>query len=370
MASSPTTVPSSERALLDAARGGDEDAYRRLVEPHRGELHAHCYRMLGSVHDAEDALQDALLRAWRGLPRFDARSSLRSWLYTIATNTSLDVIGRRPKRVLPIDYGPPADPHDGPQPLLESVWVEPYPHEALGLEDGFAAPHAHYERRESVELAFTAALQHLPANQRAALILREVLGFSAAEVAASLETTVASVNSALQRARRTVEERLPDESQQATLRALGDARVSEVVEAYMHAMARGDVEAVVAMLAEDAAWSMPPLASWYRGHDALRRFLIAGPLSGEYRWRHVPTRASGQPAIGGYTWHPEAQAHLPFALDVLTLRGDRIQEVTAFITREPEGRTRQDLEHWPDMPPDDAKVAAIFERFGLPARLD
>src|SRR3954454_1283098 len=201
--------------LLEAARGGDEDAFRRLVEPHRGELHAHCYRMLGSVHDAEDALQDALLRAWRGLSRFQGRSSLRSWLYKIATTTCLDVIAKRPKRVLPVDYGPAADPHDGPgEPLVESVWLEPYADERLGLEDGYAAPEARYERRESVELAFIAALQHLPARQRAVLILREVLGFSAREAAEALETTTASVNSALQRARAAVEERLAEQSQQ------------------------------------------------------------------------------------------------------------------------------------------------------------
>src|SRR5690348_5769983 len=202
--------------LLDAARGGDEDAYRALVEPLRAELHAHCYRMLGSVHDAEDALQDALLRAWRGLPRFEGRSSVRSWLYRIATNSCLDLIARRPKRVLPIDYGPPTDPHAGPgEPIVESVWIEPYPDERLGIEDGFAAPEARYEQRESVELAFVAALQLLPARQRAVLILREVLGFSAREVAESLDTTTASVNSALQRARATIEDKLPQESQQA-----------------------------------------------------------------------------------------------------------------------------------------------------------
>src|SRR5687767_12657018 len=267
---------------LQAARDGDEAAFARLVAPYRGELHAHCYRMVGSVHDAEDALQDAMLRAWRALGRFEGRSSLRSWLYTIATNTCLNLIAKRPKRVLPIDYGPAADPHgDGlGLPPLESVWVEPYPDEALGLEDGFAAPEARYELRESVELAFVAALQHLPANQRAALILREVLGFSAREAAESLETTTASVNSALQRARKTVDERLPEQSQQATLRALGDERIRELVESYMDAMQRGDVDAVVGMLAEDAAWSMPPLAAWFSGRDALTGFLILGPLSG------------------------------------------------------------------------------------------
>ena len=183
----------------------DETAYRRLVEPYRSELYAHCYRMLGSAHDAEDALQDALLRAWRGLPSFEGRSSQRSWLYRIATNTCLDLIARRKKRVLPVDHGPAADPHDGPgTPLVESVWVEPFPDETLAVEDGFAAPDARYEQRESIELAFIAALQHLPARQRAVLILREVLRWRAEEVAELLGTTVASVNSALQRARATL----------------------------------------------------------------------------------------------------------------------------------------------------------------------
>jgi RNA polymerase sigma-70 factor (ECF subfamily) len=176
MSISPTTSP-RERELLARARAGDEGAYGSLIEPYRTQLHAHCYRMLGSVHDADDALQEAMLRAWRGLPRFEGRSSLRSWLYRIATNTSLNLIEKRPKRVLPIDYGPPTDPHEGPgEPIVESVWVEPYPDEKLGLEDGFAAPDARYEQREGVELAFIAALQHLAPNQRAVLILREVLG--------------------------------------------------------------------------------------------------------------------------------------------------------------------------------------------------
>src|SRR5439155_9317705 len=206
-------------ATLERARAGAELAFARAIEPYRGELLAHCYRMLGSLHDAEDALQDAMLRAWRALAKFEGRSSLRSWLYTIATNTCLDQIARRYKRVLPIDYGPPTDPHTGPgEPVVESVWIEPYPDEILGVEDGLAAPHASYERRESVELAFIAALQHLPATQRAVLIEREVLGFSAAEVARSLDTTVAAVNSALQRARAAVAARAPEQSQPAALR--------------------------------------------------------------------------------------------------------------------------------------------------------
>jgi RNA polymerase sigma-70 factor, ECF subfamily len=363
---------SSEREMLAAARGGDEGAYRGLVEPHHAELHAHCYRMLGSVHDAEDALQDALLRAWRGLARFEGRSSLRSWLYKIATNACLDAIARRPKRMLPIDYVSAADPHnDGlGLPPVESMWVEPYPDEALGLEDGFAGPEARYELRESVELAFVAALQHLPANQRAALILRDVLGFSAQETAESLETTVASVNSALQRARRTVDERLPEQTQQATLRGLGDQRLRDVVEGYMDAMQRGDVDAVVGMLAEDAAWSMPPLAAWFSGRDALRGFLIMGPLSGDWRWRHLPARANGQAAVGSYCWYEEEETYRPFALDVLTLEGGRIKEVTSFITRSTLSRDRHFYERWPEQRMDPEKLVAVFERVGLPDRRD
>src|SRR5262245_46398933 len=166
-----------------ASAGLDERGFRRVVDEHRAELHAHCYRMLGSFHDAEDALQDTLLRAWRGLAGFDGRSTLRTWLFRIATNACLDTIARRPKRVLPIDYGPSTDfSPDFGEPLVETVWVEPYPHDVIGVPEGFVAPDARYEQREAVELAFIAALQHLPAKQRAVLILREVLGFSAHEV--------------------------------------------------------------------------------------------------------------------------------------------------------------------------------------------
>jgi RNA polymerase sigma-70 factor (ECF subfamily) len=332
-----------EEELLERARAGDEDAYRRLVEARRGELHAHCYRMLGSVDDAEDALQEAMLRAWRGLPRFAGRSSLRSWLYRIATNACLDAIGRRPKRVLPIDYGPAADPHDGPgTPLVESVWVEPYPDERLGVADGFAAPEARYEQRESVELAFVAALQHLPARQRAALILTEVLGFSAKEVAEWLDSSVASVNSALQRARKAVDERLPEQSQQETLRTLGDERLREVVEGYMDAWERGDVEAVAGMLAADAILTMPPMPTWYRGRDAvevfLREWAFAQPWSGERfvpgdrRVRLVPARASGQIAYGAYRWDEQQGSYVPYTLQVLRLEGARIVEIAGFVT--------------------------------------
>ncbi len=326
--------------------------YRRLVERYRGELMAHCYRMLGSVHDAEDALQDALVRAWRALGRFEGRSSLRAWLYRIATNSCLDVIKRRPKRVLPIDYAPAADPHEGPgAPLVESVWVEPYPDERLGVADGLASPEARYEQRESVELAFIAALQYLPASQRAVLILREVLGFSAREVAETLDTTTAAVNSALQRARKAIDERLPERSQQATLRTLGDDAVRELVGRYVDAWERGDVDAVAAMLAEDAAIAMPPMASWFRGPDVLvflRDWAFSGRLynaEGRRRVRVIPTRAGGQPAFGTYSWDPERERYLPTVLQVITLRGDRIEEITGFVTPE------------------------LFSRFGLPDSL-
>jgi RNA polymerase sigma-70 factor (ECF subfamily) len=279
--------------------------FEAAVAPFRGELHAYCYRMLGSVHDADDALQDALLRAWRGLDRFEGRSSLRSWLYRIATNASLDVIERRPKRVLPLEAEE------------ESLWLEPYPDPV----------DASYEQRESVELAFVAAIQQLPGTQRAALLLRDVLGFRAAEVASLLETSVDSVNSALARARRELRERTPERSQQETLQALGDDEVRAVVERYTQALERGDVEEIVALLSEDATWSMPPLPEYYRGLAEIREFLREGPTT--QRWRHVPARANGQLAVGGYIWDGERFA--PYVIDVLTLDGSRISAVTAFI---------------------------------------
>src|SRR5215211_9060144 len=290
----------SEQTLLDAARRGDRDAFGRLVEPRRGELHAHCYRMLGSVHDAEDALQNALLRAWRGLPGLEDRSSLRTWLYKIATNASLDAIASRPGRVLPIDYASRDEPGQAPGDALpESVWVEPYPDDVLGLEDGYAAPEASYEQREAVELAFIAALQHLPPRQRAVLILREVLGFSAKEVSESLETTIASVNSALQRARKALEERLPEESQQTTMRSLGDRRVREILQRFVDAFEGGDVEAIVAMLAEDATFAMPPYEEWYLGREAIAdSWLMPGEPPRDLRY--IQTRANGQLAFGAY----------------------------------------------------------------------
>jgi RNA polymerase sigma-70 factor (ECF subfamily) len=322
--------------------------------------------MLGSVHDAEDALQDALLRAWRGIGRFEGRSSLRSWLYRIATNTCLDIVARRPKRLLATDHAPAADPRGGPgEPLSESVWLEPYPDEAV--EDGRASPDARYEQRESVELAFIAALQHLAPKQRAVLICRDVLGFSAQEVADTLDTTAVSVNSALQRARAAVDERLPAQSQQATLRALGDEALRDLVERYVDAFEAADVNAVVSLLAEDAALTMPPLASWFGGRAAIAEFLRGWPLSGTWRWRHVPAHANGQPAVGCYAWDAEAGAYLPFALEVLTVERGRLKEITAFVNRTTEVEGPEGFAQWPEQERDPRGVA--FARFGLPDRL-
>jgi RNA polymerase sigma-70 factor (ECF subfamily) len=368
-ATSPSsTVP--DPGLLEAARDGDEGAFARLVEPRRGELHAHCYRMLGSTQDAEDALQDAMLRAWKGLSRLDDPKALRAWLYRIATNTCLDAIGKRPKRVLPIDYGPPADPHEPPgKPAVESVWIEPYPDETLEVEDGLLGPEARYEQREAMELAFVAALQLLPANQRAALIMREVLGFSAKETAGVLDTSVASINSALQRARKTIEDKVPEQSQQATLRQLGDDKVRELVDGYVEAWQRGDVDAVVAMLTEDASFSMPPMSTWYDGREAIATWMRNSPLSGDFRWKPLVTQANGQPTLAFYSWDPEQEAYVPFALNVLTFEGAEISDVTAFIVRSSQDPDPEVQAQTPYQPADYEKLAGTYERFGLPASL-
>jgi len=335
----------NEQQLLAAAQDGDENAFAGLIEPYRRELQAHCYRMLGSKVDAEDALQDALLGAWRGLPRFEARSSLRSWLYKIATNACLRAIERRPKRVLPIDYGPPSDPHNASsEPLIESVWIEPFPDTMLA---DTATSEARYEQREAVELAFIAALQHLPARQRAVLILRDVLGYSARETAEALDATPVSIDSALQRAHKAVDARLPERSQQATLQSLDDGDLKRVVEDFVAAWERADVDAVVAMLAQDAVLTMPPQATWFSGAGTIGAFLAAYPLAPDApRIRLVPTQANGQMAFGHYSWRAEENAFMPHAITVLSLSGAHIAEITIF------------------------KSAEAFGGFDLPARIE
>jgi RNA polymerase sigma-70 factor (TIGR02960 family) len=305
----PMTAPA---ALLAAARAGDASAFEQLVAPYHSELQAHCYRMLGSLHDAEDAVQETLVRAWRSVGGLDERGLVRAWLYKIATNRCLTAIGQRDRRELPVNV-------TSGTPAAEISWLEPYPD---------ISPEAQYLVRESVELAFVAALQHLSAMQRAALILREVLGFSAAEVAEQLGTSTASVNSALQRARRAIGSTAP--TQQTVLRNLGDAAVNDIVTRWTDAWHASDVDAIVAMLADDAHYSMPPLPEWYRGKDEIRAFLLSGPL--QSRWRFLPTTANGQLAFGTYLWDDATGAYVPGGLDVLTVRDGCVAEIVAFLT--------------------------------------
>jgi RNA polymerase sigma-70 factor (TIGR02960 family) len=311
-----TSAP--ERELLEAARRGDGAAFGRLVAPYRAELHAYCYRMLGSVQDAEDALQDALLGAWRGLAGFQGRSSLRAWLYRICTNACLRLAERRPRRLLSADLGPAfTQTDDLGEPVGDPVWLEPYP-----------TPEGRFEQRESVELAFVAALQHLPATQRAVLILREVLGFSAAEVAGILATTPASVNSALQRARRAVGERVPHPSQQAELDALGAGGRRRLVEDLVAAWERADVAALLELLAADARFTMPPLPAWFSGRADIGRFLTGRLFATP--WRLAPVEANAQLAVGCYQGDGHGRFRLG-AVNVVTVRAGRIAELTGFL---------------------------------------
>jgi RNA polymerase sigma-70 factor (ECF subfamily) len=296
-----------------------DEAFTRLVEPHRRELLAHCYRMLGSVHDAEDALQESLLRAWTALGEKDEKDDrpIRPWLYRIATNRCLTLLEKRDRRELPADLSPGA-------PLTEVAWLEPFPDRLLPTSND---PAADVEQREGVELAFVAALQHLSPNQRAVLVLREVLGFSAAETADLLETSVASVNSGLQRARKQLADRRPAVSQQSMQ---GTTRIKELAEKYVAAWHARDVDAIVALLAADATFSMPPLAEFFVGRTAIAGFLRSGPMP--YRWVFVPCGANAQLAFANYMWKDEEQAYVFAALEVLTVRDDEIVDVTAFLS--------------------------------------
>ncbi len=326
--------------------------------------------MLGSVHDADDALQETLLRAWRGAAGLRDARSARSWLYAIATNVCLTELGRRGRRMLPQDFGPAAEPHTSPgAPVTESSWLEPYPDESIGILAGRATPEASYEQREGIELAFVAALQHLGANQRAVLILREVLGFSAQEAATMLQTTVASVNSALQRARAGVLDRVPARTQQATLRGLGDHALGQLVDRYIDAWERCDVDAFAALLVEDATFAMPPLTTWYTPRETIATWAREFPLSGAWRWRVVIARANAQPALAFYAWDDPTGAYLPFALNVLSLRDGLVSDVTAFIVRSIDAADPEAYVRFPEQPIDQRRVTVTFERFGLPSHL-
>src|ERR1700722_11200180 len=333
-----------------------EDEFTELAAEYQAELRAHCYRILGSVHDAEDALQEALVRAWKGIDRFEGRASVRSWLYSIATNAALDIARRRSRREFAVDGGPPAETGaERDVPLTELSWLEPYPDQWL-TPGGQPTPEARYEQRASIELAFVAAGQELAALQRGVLLLREVAGFSAAEIAGHLGTSAASVTSALQRARVTMTARAPARSQQSALRTLGDARTRELVRDYADAMENGDIAALVGLLTDDVTWSMPPVPTWYRGLGPVRDFLVRYPLTD--RWRHRLTGANGQPALAGYVYDEDAGRFIPASIDVITLDGDQTAAVTGFLTA--------DL-----LSPENAggwiSGAELFARFGLPA---
>jgi RNA polymerase sigma-70 factor (ECF subfamily) len=293
----------------------DRSQFEELVAPHRKELHAHCYRMLGSVHDADDALQDALLGAWRGRDTFAGKSSLRAWLFRIATNACLHLIAQRPRRLLSADYQRAASGTDIEAVLLEPIWLEPYPDD----------PEARVEQREQIELAFVAALQHLPGTQRAALLVRDVLGFSAEETAELLEVTVATVNSALQRARASIAERVPARSQQATLRDLGEPAQRALVASFVSAWERADVDALLALLASDARFMMPPIPTWFDGIDAIRGFVAERMF--QTPWHLVPMRANGQLAFACY----QGPAFRLGAFAVVTVRGQAIAQICGFL---------------------------------------
>ena len=330
--------------LLTRAAQGDEQAFRELTDPYRRELEFHAYRMLGSMQDAEDALQETMLKAWRGLPRFEERASLRSWLYRIATNRCLDALrdaARRPPAVPDPPFAPPE-----PTRLAEPTWLEPYPDSLLeDIIDASPGPDARYETREAVELAFIAALQQLPPRQRSVVVLRDVLGFHAPEVAEMLGTSEDSVKSALKRARATLEQQ--DASPGCGRAPLPNSpQERELVRRFSEAWVADDIDGVVALLTDQALVSMPPSPLEYQGREAIAGFLGAiANWRGGRRYRLVPTRANTQPAFGCY----RDDAHTPIAhatgLLVLSLEGDRIAAITNFID------------------------SSVLSRFGLPRTL-
>jgi RNA polymerase sigma-70 factor (TIGR02960 family) len=314
--------------LISRARAGDGDAFRELTEPHRRELQVHCYRMLGSFADAEDALQDTLLAAWQGLAGFEGRASLRTWLYRIATNRCLNArrsASRRPAREWNI---PGVEPPE-PTRLGEVVWLEPFPDALLeGAMDVPPGPEARYEQAESISLAFVTALQVLPPRQLAVLILRDVLGFRASEVAGLLDSTVESVTSALKRARASLQRRQPAPADREPPPAPGSPAEDAIVARFVRAYESADVDALVALLTDDVFMSMPPMPLEYEGRDVVARFCALLFGAGR-RFDLVPTRANGQPAFGTYVRGPDGIRH-GTGLFVITLAGDRICAMTRF----------------------------------------
>jgi RNA polymerase sigma-70 factor (ECF subfamily) len=315
------------KATLARARAGDEGSFRELTEPHRRELQLHCYRILGSIQDAEDIVQETLLAAWRGLEAFEGRSSVRTWLYRIATNRCLNVLrarSRRPKEVQTMS--------DALEPtrLIEPVWLEPYPDALLeGLADAAPGPDARYETKESIELAFIVALQALPPRQRVVVVLRDVLGFPNLEIAEMLDTGEASIKGALQRARATLRERLPDADHARAPRP-DSARERRLVGRFADAVENGDVDEMVVLLTDDALLTMPPQPLEYQGQDAIGAFLRHREELRGRPLRVVRTRANTQPAFGCYLPDTQTAIAHAHALFVLTLEGDRVSAITWF----------------------------------------
>ncbi|NUP41860.1 MAG: sigma-70 family RNA polymerase sigma factor [Streptomyces sp.] len=321
--------------LIAKARAGDHHAFRDLVQGHSHELQVHCYRILGSLQDAEDALQETLVSAWRNLGEFGERSSLRTWLYKIATNRCLSMLradSRRPRTVPPVPEAALPEPTgagDAPH------WLEPYPDVLLDhLVDQRPGPEARYETTEAISLAFVTALQLLPPRQRAALVLRDVLGYRAAEVAGMLGTTREAVNSALKRARTTVDDHLADSGagSRGPAGRPDPAAEHRIVARFTDALERGDLDALIDLLVADVHLSMPPALLEFRGIEAARRVFAAVTFRPGRAYRVVPTRANGQPAFGLYLADPRACVHRAYALVVVTAAGDRIAALTCFTT--------------------------------------
>jgi RNA polymerase sigma-70 factor (TIGR02960 family) len=311
---------------LERARAGDEDAFRELTDRYRHELQLHCYRIVGSVQDAEDLVQETLLAAWRGLDEFGERASIRTWLYRIATNRSIDTLRAGARRPASGELMP-----EFPEPtrMTEPIWLEPYPDVLLErIADEAPGPDARYETKEAIALAFVAGLQRIPPQQRAVLVLRDVLSFRAAEVAAMLELSEAAVNSLLRRARASLDSRLPAARDRAPLQ--GSRHERQLVGRFADAVEIGDIDAVVALLTDDAWVTMPPQPYEYQGAEAIRRFLRDRALNRGAPLRLVPTRANGQPAFGAYFPCPHTEISRPYGMMVLTLAGDRIAEITFF----------------------------------------
>jgi len=331
-----TKVGQDERALWAAAVESDRDAFSLATGRYRRELQVHCYRMLGSLEDAEDLVQETLLRAWRRRETYQERSTLRAWLYGIATNACLDALEKRSRRLLPTDLVPAADPLAPPPPVGEIAWLEPYPDSLLDeVIDDAAGPEESAFAQETIELAFLVAIQHLPPRQRAVLILRDLLAWSASETARVLDMTVVAANSALQRARETLAQRLPSERVDWARGRTVDPREQVLLQRYVEAWERYDVDGLVALLAEDARFAMPPMPAWYEGREAIATFLAAQPLSGRLpRHIRVPTRANRQPAFAIFFDGEGGSPPRPGGIEVFRIERSLIAEVNVFLQPE------------------------------------